>query len=497
MESGVFLGIDHGGSTTTALLFSPDEGVLASSSVSMPKAAPGPGMVEHDPWNFFRTTLEAATAALGKAGLDWHDVRAMGIANQGETSMAWSADGLDVFGPALSWEDRRTAAYCKELELKGVDELIRRKTGIMLDPYFSASKFHWLCHCLPEARTARLECRLRLGGTDSFVIHHLTKGEVHATDPGTASRTALFDIREVCWDPGLLAAFDLHPDCLPQIRPSCGSFGKVRNPQIPNSGVEITADVVDAHAALFAQGCFDPAVAKATYGTGAFIEVNTGRRMVEPDGKLPVFIAWQLDRGVDYTLEGGVYSVGSAIDWSVQIGLIPSAAETSRLAMSVKDAGGVQFMPSFTGVAAPYWNPNAKAMISGIGLDTTKAHVARALLDGIAFACSEAILTLNHRLGDTLTEVRADGGPSRNPYLMQRQADLLGLPVVVSDEPDMTALGAALLAAIGAHQMTVAEVSKVRRRTTAYEPAASSDRRQETWDQWRRAIRAVQEMATQ
>src|SRR5687768_3702630 len=149
MESGVFLGIDHGGSTTTALLFSPDEGVLASGSVSMPKAAPGPGMVEHDPWDFFRTTLGAATAALGKAGLDWHDVRAMGIANQGETSMAWSADGIKAFGPALSWEDRRTATYCKELELKGVDELIRRKTGIMLDPYFSASKFHWLCHCLP------------------------------------------------------------------------------------------------------------------------------------------------------------------------------------------------------------------------------------------------------------------------------------------------------------------------------------------------------------
>jgi glycerol kinase len=491
-EIGVFLGIDHGGSTTTALLYAPDSGTLASASVPMPKRAPSPGLVEHDPEDFLRTSLEASCLALKKASLEWSDLRAIGIANQGETSMAWSADGK-AHGPALSWEDRRTAGYCAGLADKGIDALVRERTGIMLDPYFSASKFHWISHQIADARAALHRNELCLGGTDSFVIHRLTAGETHATDPGTASRTALLNIRTVGWDDDLLAAFDVDGGSLPNIRPSCTSYGKIRHKDIPASGIEICADVVDAHAALFAQGCFNPRVAKATYGTGAFIEVNTGRALIEPDGKLPVFIAWQIDGPVDYTLEGGVFSVGSAIDWAVGAGLIPSAFETSRLATTVADSGGVVFVPSFAGISAPHWMSSARALVSGIGLDTTKAHLSRALLDGIALACSEVIRTLNERLGRTLLEIKADGGPSRNEYLMQRQADLTGLPISASLEANMTALGAALMAAIGSGQMTVDDVAKLPRDAKRYEPRMSADQRQAIWNEWERAINLVKE----
>jgi glycerol kinase len=367
----------------------------------------------------------------------------------------------------------------------------------VLDPYFSASKFHWLSEHVPEARDALRGGFLRLGGTDSFVIHQLTGGALHTTDPGTASRTALFDIREVAWDSDLLDAFAVTPACLPEVWPTCGPLGVIRHPDIAASGVEITADAVDAHAALFAQGCFDSKSAKATLGTGAFIEVNTGQSLIEPDGKLPVFIAWQIDEAVDYTIEGGVFSVGSAIEWAARTGLVTSAPETAALAETVSDGGGILFMPSFVGLAAPHWLSSTRAMISGIGLDTTRAHIARALLDGIAFACSEVVMALNARLGGTLSRIKADGGPSRNRYLMQRLADLIGLPVEVSEEPEMTALGAALLAAVGARQMTIPDVASLLRRTMLYEPQASADQRAWSWRQWYRGVDAIRRLAAE
>jgi glycerol kinase len=422
--------------------------------------------------------------------LSWKDIAAVGIANQGETSMAWSADGARVFAPALSWEDRRTAEFCRSLAGKGVDSLIRSRTGIMLDPYFSASKFNWLARQSAELRTAHLGHHLRLGGTDSFVIYQLTRGAVHATDPGTASRTALFDIRRLTWDDDLLGAFELSRGWLPEIRPTCGTFGLIDHHEIP-AAVPITADVVDAHAALFAQACFDARAAKATFGTGAFIEVNTGRQLLEPDGRLPVFIAWQLGSGADYTMEGGVFSVGSAIDWTTRMGWFGSAADTARLALTVHDTAGVIFIPGFIGLAAPHWISEAKALLTGIGLDTTPAHLARALLDGIAFASGEVIRTLNTRLRGTLAEIRADGGPSRNEYLMQRLADVLGMAVVAAEQPDMTALGAALLAAVGAKQMTLGDVASLPRRARTYEPTFSEDERMEAWNFWQRGISTV------
>lgn len=495
MESGIYVGIDHGGSTTTALVFDPDVGKLANHSVRMPKFTPRPGWVEHDPEDFLATSIGAATTALKAAGRTWRDVAGVGIANQGETSMAWSAGGRSGLGPAISWEDRRTAAMCEALDRDGVGDLVRERTGILLDPYFSASKFRWLLESVDDVVAARADGSLRLGGTDSYVIERLTGGAVHATDAATGSRTALLNLYEARWDPDLLAAFGLDIELLPEVRPTVGDFGVISHPEVDAAAVQITADAVDAHAALFAQGCWDPSVVKATYGTGAFIEVNTGREPVVPDGKLAVFIAWDLGAGVDYTVEGGVFSVGSAIDWAVDVGLLPSAAGSSELAESVPNSGGVVMVPSLAGLSAPYWKTSARACTFGVGLDTGAGHLAQALLDGIAFQCAGIVQALDERLAGGLDEVRADGGPTANRYLMQRQADLLAVPIRVSDEPDMTALGAAMLAGIGARQLTAADVAAMPMRATMFEPAMGTDEREAAWATWHRHVGIVCEMA--
>jgi len=492
MESGLFLGIDHGGTTTTALLYEIGQGVLGTASVPIPKTIAGPGLVEHDARDFLNSSLKAAHECLQKVDRSWSDILGVGIANQGETSIAWSARESTPIGPALSWEDRRTLPICRALAGKGVDGLIRQRTGITLDPYFSASKFYWLLHEQPQLIAGHSGEKIYLGGTDSYVIHALT-GE-HSTDPGTASRTALFDIRKLEWDAELLSAFGVHARNLPYVKPTVGDLGRIGHAELSPTRARVTADVVDAHAALFAQGCTDSSAVKATYGTGAFIEVNTGRGMIEPDGKLPVFIAWQLDDRPDYTLEGGVYAVGSAIDWAVRTGLMDSPESSSKLG-ELAEASEAIFVPSFSGIAAPHWAPEGKALVAGIGLDTTSAQIVRALLDGIAFSCAEVVQALNVRLGGSIGAIKADGGPSRNGWLMQRQADLCAMPVIVSEESDMTALGAALLAAIGAGQLTLEDVGKLKRNTRIYEPRASSEERESEWHRWKKAVAFVRELA--
>ena len=491
MESGVFVGIDHGGSTTTALVFDPDRGKLASRSLRMPKHTPRPGWVEHDPEDFLSTSIGSSAAALDAAGRSWRDVAGVGIANQGETSMAWSARNGIPLGPALSWEDRRTSAMCDALARNGVDDLVRAHTGILLDPYFSASKFRWLLQAIDDVAAARADGSLRLGGTDSYVIDRLTAGAVHATDAATGSRTALLNLYTGLWDPDLLAAFDVDVSLLPEIVPTVGDFGVIRHPDVNAATVPISADAVDAHAALFAQGCRDASSVKATFGTGAFIEVNTGHEPLQPDGRLPVFIAWDLGTGVDYTIEGGVFSVGSAIDWFVGAGLLPSAAASSELAESVASSGGVAMVPSFAGLSAPYWKSDARACVLGLGLDTRAAHIARALLDGIAFQCADIVRSLDQRLGGSIGEIRADGGPTANRYLMQRQADLLATPIRVSIEPEMTALGAALLAGIGAGQLSVADVAGMETPAVTFDPAIGADERESLWAGWRQSVAIV------
>ncbi|MEX2200970.1 MAG: FGGY family carbohydrate kinase [Dongiaceae bacterium] len=494
MESGLYLGIDHGGSTTTALLLDPESRTHRAKSVPMPKAIPQIGWVEHDPEDFLRTSVAAAGAVLADAGRGWRDVAGLCIADQGETSMAWSTEGR-ALGPAISWEDRRTVETCNALGAKGLDVLVRERTGVLLDPYFSASKFRWLLDNVPAISEANRSGTLRFGGTDSYVIDRLTGGAIHATDRATASRTALMNIRSTEWDDALLGGFGLDRKAMPALMPTCADYGTIAASRIGISGVPITANAVDAHAALFAQGCHDPGIVKATYGTGAFIEVNTGRRMLEPDGKLPVFVAWQLSPEVDYTIEGGVFAVGSAIDWAVAAGLLASASESAELAKSVPDSGGVTIVPSLTGLSAPYWKPTARGCIFGLGLDTGPGHLARALLDGIAFQCAEIVQAIDARLDGSIREIRADGGPTKNDYLMQRQADLLGVPMAVSLEPDMTALGAAMLAAIGGGGFNLDDAMTFSPPRRQFDPSIDRDRCEAMWQEWRRCVATACERA--
>lgn len=491
MQSGLFLGIDHGGTTTTALLLDLESRSHRAASVPMPKTTPRSGWVEHDPEDFLRTSLAAAAKALDAAGRHWRDVVGLCIADQGETSMAWARGRSGALAPAISWEDRRTVGICERLAANGLDRLVRERTGILLDPYFSASKFRWLLDNVPDVAEAAKAGTLHFGGTDSYVIDRLTNGATHASDRATASRTALLNIRDVEWDRDLVDGFGLPPAALPTLLPTCADYGTVDRAHTGVPGVRITANAVDAHAALFAQGCRDPGIVKATYGTGAFIESNTGPTMIEPDGKLPVFVAWEIGPAVDYTIEGGVFAVGAAIDWAVRSGLLESAEGSAALARSVPDSGGVVIVPSLTGLSAPHWKPTARACIFGLGLDTGRAHIARALLDGIAFQCADIVQAIAARLDRPVREIRADGGPTRNDFLMQRQADLLGVPVGVSLEPDMTALGAALLAALGAGALTLDDVAQFQPARRPFEPALATDERDSLWHDWRRSVAAV------
>ena len=494
MSSGIFLGLDHGGTTTTAILFEPGRGKLASHSVHMPKSSPAVGLVQHVAEDFVSTSIAASAVALEQAGLNWTDVQAIGIANQGETSMAWSAQTGASLGPALSWEDQRSAAICESLG-QPVDDLIRSRTGVVLDPYFSASKFKWLVENLPDVTDAAKAGQLRLGGSDAFLISQLTGGQVHATEAGTASRTALFNLRDLIWDEDITAAFGLETRFLPQIMPSCGPFGIARHENFGGVAIPITANAVDAHAALFAQGCKDRTTVKATYGTGAFIEINTGNDMIAPDGNALVLIGWNITGRPDYTLEAGVLSVGSAIDWAARTGLIPSAEATAALASSVPDCAGVTMVPCLSGLSAPYWQPNARGSINGLGLHVQPAHIARALLDGIAFQCADIIRALDARAGGYVTEILADGGPTKNTYLMQRQADLLNKPISVSLEPDMTGLGAAMLAAVGAGALTTDEAHALPIARRTYYPTLSEDERESLWADWRHAAAATSDFS--
>ena len=489
----IFIGIDHGGTNTTALVLDLNKGILSSASVLMPKNTPKDGWVEHNPDDFLNTSIKACDQALKKTNLKWNDVNSIALANQGETSMAWD-DQNNVISKAISWEDRRTEKICSDLKKKNVDKLIRNKTGILLDPYFSASKFKWLLENDAQLLEITENKYLKLGGTDTYVINKLTNGDVFATDRGTASRTSLLNIYNGEWDDELLEAFNLDKNILPDLKKTIDDYGIVNHQNIPPSNIKITGDVVDAHASLFAHGCLDSTRIKATYGTGAFIEINTGNEMLKPDGLLPIFIAWELNNGIEYTIEGGVFSVGSTIDWLFKNNLLKDVNSSSNFLENIKDNNSVFMVPSFTGLSAPHWISNAKAIINGIGLDTSNEHIVKAAFNGIAFQCAEVIQLLAKKQNQENIEVYADGGPTKNNYLMQKQSDLLNMEVKVSKEKNMTAFGAALIAALGANQIQYSDLKNFGVEYETFAPRISSDQREFEWDRWYKNLKITKDI---
>lgn len=489
---GVLIGIDHGGSTTTAVIASDDGLLLGRASVPTQRRTPRAGWVEHDPESFVDGSLAAASAALEAAGVSWRDVDALGIANQGETSIAWDEATGRMVGPALSWQDKRTSERCEQLRERGHGETVERISGLSINPYFSATKFSWLSKATDEARAARVRGSLRVGGTDSFLIRCLTGG-VHATDTSTVSRTALMDLDTATWSSELAALFDVPRSALPDIRQSVSDFGRIDHPDVPAMGIPIAASIVDTNASQFLHELWTPTVIKATLGTGAFIETSAGPRPVRPDNGLAPFVGWHVGDDLRYVLEGSVYDVGAAVDWAVSMGISESAEATAALAASVDDTAGVLMVPAFSGLAAPHWDSGARASITGLTLKAGKAHIARALLEGIGLAVAEAILLLAESAGHEKPEVAVDGGPSRNAFLMQLLADLLGYPVRAIQEPDITGLGAACLAGVGVGAFGLSDLAELRPEAIMYRPRTNTSDREEKRQIWQAAVARVRE----
>lgn len=450
--SDVVLAIDQGTTGTTALLVDGRIDVLAKTNVPFPNHYPAPGLVEHDVEEIWASVAKAVTEVLRMANVAAARIRAIGITNQRETTVLWDRATGRAIHRALVWQDRRTAPRCRELEEGGHGPLVRRRTGLVLDPYFSGTKIEWLLDQVPHARARANAGGLAFGTIDAWLCARLT-GE-HATDPSNASRTMLLDLEAVRWDDELLELLRVPRAVLPAIADSSGTVGVTRSVPFLPDGIPVAGLVGDQQGALFGQACFRPGMAKCTYGTGAFVLLHTGDRPVASTAGMLTTVAWRKDGRTAYALEGSAFVAGAAVQWLRDgLGILETAAESGPLAASVPDSGGVLFVPALTGLGAPHWNPDARGLLTGITRGTTRAHIARACLDGIALQVDDILLAMGRDLlaspaAAKLAELRVDGGAAANDVLLQRQADLLGVDCVRPKVIETTALGSALLAGL-------------------------------------------------
>ncbi|MBV8035600.1 glycerol kinase GlpK [Roseateles sp.] len=481
------LALDQGTSSSRALVFDRSGRLLAVAQRELPQHFPQPGWVEHDAEEIWAHQVECAREALAKAGVR---VAAVGITNQRETVVLWDRRTGRPLHRALVWQDRRTAAFCEGLKRQGLEPRVRELTGLLLDPYFSATKLRWLLDNVPGARERAARGELAFGTVDSWLLWRLTEGRVHATDASNASRTLLFDIHRGDWSDELLAAFDIPRSLLPEVRPSAGDFGLAVEFGVPIAGI-----AGDQQAALFGQAALQPGQAKNTYGTGCFLLMHTGAQARTSTQGLVTTRAAQVGGAAQYALEGSVFVGGAVVQW-LRDGLhaVQSSAEVQALAGSVPDAGGVVFVPAFAGLGAPYWRPDARGALLGLTRGTTQAHIAHAALESIAFQSAAVLAAMNADVGEDqrLTELRVDGGASANDLLMQFQADLLGIPVLRPRVIETTALGAALLAGLGCGlYASTAEIGAIWQLERAFEPRMSRDDAGARMAQWERAVRQV------
>jgi glycerol kinase len=483
----MILAIDQGTSGTTCLVFDEQAELIGGAYREFEQHFPRPGWVEHDAEEIWEVTSAVAGEALADAGLGPGELHALGITNQRETVCVWDPQTGEPLAPAIVWQDRRTAARCQELRQAGHEQLVRERTGLVLDPYFSATKIEWLMHNVEGLRERAHRGRAVFGTVDAWLLFKLS-GEP-LTDPSNASRTMLYDISKSSWDPELLELFGVPEQALPQLRPSCGAIATTRADALHGHEVPIAGVAGDQQAALFGQACVDPGLGKNTYGTGSFVLQNSGYAAPEPAEGLLSTVAWGIGERLSYALEAAIFVTGAAIQWLRDgLGVITAAAETEKLAGSVNDNGGVYFVPALTGLGSPHWDPYARGTILGLTRGSTKAHLARAALEAIAYQTIDAVRAIEEASGIQLSELRADGGATVNGWLMQFQADLLGVPVSVPEIEQTTALGAAYLAGVGTSMWTVDQVKQGRRERRRYEPAMSEDQRETLLHDWRRAL---------
>jgi glycerol kinase len=474
----VILAIDQGTTGTTCLVFDAEARVAGRAYSEFEQHFPRPGWVEHDAGEIWEVTRRVAAAAIADAGIEGAELDGIGIANQRETVVAWDPASGEPVHRALVWQDRRTAGRCDELRAAGQEALVRERTGLTIDPYFSGTKIEWLLRNVEGAQ------RAVFGTVDSWLAFKLTGR--HVTDYSNASRTMLFDIRRLEWDPELCALLGVDPARLPQPLPSAHVFGTTGE---FGGEVPVTGIAGDQQAALFGQACHRPGMAKNTYGTGSFVLLNTGAEAPRPPDGLLATVAWGLEEEVAYALEASIFVTGAAVQWLRDgLGIIDEAAETEALAASLEGNDGVYFVPALTGLGSPHWDPYARGTIVGLTRGSGRAHLARAALEAIAFQAVDAVRAQEAAAGERLEVLKADGGAVANGWLMQFQADVLGAPVVVPEIAETTALGAAYLAGIASGRWTREQVGEMWRPAYRYEPRMSADQRESLLDGWRRAL---------
>jgi glycerol kinase len=487
------LAIDQGTTGTTALLLDARGDVRGRGYAELPQHFPRPGRVEHDGGEIWASVLAAAGRALKAARAGGREIAAVGITNQRETTLVWDRAGGRPVHRAIVWQDRRTSDRCAALRRRGLEPGVRRRTGLVLDPYFSATKLEWLLKHVPGLRARARRGALAFGTVDTWVLWKLTGGAVHATDPTNASRTLLFDIRRLAWDESLLRRFQVPRALLPEVRPSSGAFGATRGvPGLPD-GIPIAGIAGDQQAALFGQGCIAAGRSKNTYGTGCFMLLHTGSRPVASRAGLLTTVACGPRGEPAYALEGSVFIAGAAIQWLRDgLGLLRRAAESEALARSVADAGGVVLVPAFVGLGAPYWRPDVRGALLGLTRGTTRAHVVRAALESLAFQSRDLVEAMARDARRRVRALRVDGGAASNDFLMQYQADLLGVPVERPRVLETTALGAGLLAGLGVgFWSSHRDLDRARRVERVFEPRRSRAWREAEYARWQGAIATV------
>jgi glycerol kinase len=492
------LALDQGTTSSRAIVFDAAGEIVEIAQREFRQHYPQPGWVEHDPQEIWSSQRDVACEALSQIGLKRNEVAAVGITNQRETVVVWDRSTGTPIYRAIVWQDRRTANDCDRLRAEGREPMIREKTGLLLDPYFSATKIAWILNNVRGARASAEAGRLMCGTIDTWLIYRLTGGRVHVTDASNASRTLLMNIHTGEWDDELLACFGVPRAMLPAICSSSEVYGAVDG-LADLAGIPIAGVAGDQQAALFGQACFQPGATKNTYGTGCFTLMNTGTEAVASRNKLVTTVAWKLADKMEYALEGSVFIAGAVVQWLRDgLGIIKSSAEVATLAKSVPDSGGVFFVPAFTGLGAPHWDPYARGTIVGITRGTTAAHIARAAVDSIALQVAELIEAMRSDASSSLHDLRVDGGASVNDGLLQYQADVLQLPVVRPKVTETTAIGAAYLAGLASgvwkRRDEITGHWQVDRR---FEPKMPAEKAAAIRSRWHDAVKRSQHWAAQ
>ena len=481
------LSLDQGTTTSRAILFNHDGIIIAVRQIPFRQIFPKPGWVEHDPEEIWRTQLDAARGAIEAAQIEPGQIAAIGITNQRETTVLWErATGKPVYN-AIVWQCRRSSGICEELRADGAEAVVRGKTGLVLDPYFSGTKLAWLFREHPELRARAERGELMFGTIDSWLIYNLTGA--HETDPSNASRTMLFNIHERRWDEALLHLLGVPAGILPEVRPSSGLFGMAKK-ELFGAEIPVAGVAGDQQAALFGHACFEPGEVKNTYGTGCFTLMNTGPFPVESKHNLLATVAWDLGKGYTYALEGSVFIAGAVVQWlRDQMGLLADSAESEQLARSVEDSQGVYIVPAFVGLGAPYWDAEVRGTVVGLTRGTSRAHFVRAALESIAYQSRDLFEAMKKDSGRDLSSIKADGGASQNSFLMQFQADITGTRVILPEVSETTALGAAYLAGLAVgYWESLDDVRKNWRMRREFVPKMAREVRKELVGGWNRAI---------